>query len=58
MSSSISLCELNLNELEAIDGGCVGCKIGITLMSLGFAVAVPSPWAFIGAGVSIYTTWA
>lgn len=58
MNNTTSFCELSLNELQVIGGGCTGCKVGITLMSVGFAVVAPSPISFIGAAVSIYTTWA
>lgn len=33
--------EINTIELLDINGGCVGCKIGETLMAIGTAIALP-----------------
>ena len=35
--------ELNQEQLMVIDGGCIGCQIGETLITVGAAILAPAP---------------
>ena len=51
--------ELNQNELNAIDGGCVWCRIGATLMTVGGVVASGCNPVAVGLAVpALIFTWA
>lgn len=50
--------ELKSRDLEIIDGGCVWCKIGGTLVTVGGVIATGVNPVSVGIGlVSLYTIW-
>lgn len=50
--------ELQCEELISIEGGCTGCKVGGTLVTVGGLIAfgVSGPAVFVAA-VALYTIW-
>lgn len=50
--------ELSEKDLMDIDGGCTGCKVGATLLTVGAVLVTgATPAAWILCGVSLYMTW-
>lgn len=50
--------EMKKDDLTIIEGGCTGCKVGGTLVTVGSLIAfgVSGPALFVAA-VALYTIW-
>lgn len=50
--------ELTTNEMYSLDGGCVGCKIGGTLVTVGAVIGTGvNPVSVVFGIAALYTIW-
>jgi len=52
-----TLTELDIHQLYDVNGGCTGCKIGLTVIAVGGVILFPSVGTAAIAAYTIYTTW-